>query len=157
MGGIRFSVCECQSENLFVCLARNPHKGPAREISHEIGRTREGRSQRQSDERAFKRRTICWREQQRPVGMRGQSREEGHSQQKGEQKRQSTEMKAGREDKSALLVALWEFSLEYPLALANKMHKKCHKLLPRLELTHVRVCLFVCSFLPHSRLCFAYL
>ena len=52
--------------------------------------------------------------------------------------------------KSALLVALWEFSYEYTLELAHRMHKKCHKLLSflRSELTQVRVCLFVLFFHP---------
>ena len=73
MLGIRcVGVCVGASQRISLSvLARNALKGPAREISHETGRTREGRSQR----------TTSRREQQRPVGMRGQSRE-GHSRQK---------------------------------------------------------------------------
>ena len=58
-------------------LARNPHKGLAREISHETGR-RQGKEGPSGQDR-----TVSRREQQRPIGMREQSREEGHSQQKG--------------------------------------------------------------------------
>ena len=59
-----------------------------------------------------------------------------------------------REVESTFLVALWEFSLEYTLALAHRMHKKCHRL-TRLVLTaDPSPCLFVCSFLPPSRLHF---
>ena len=35
--GIRW-VGESQLEDLFVCFVRDPHKGLAREISHETGR-----------------------------------------------------------------------------------------------------------------------
>ena len=118
-------------------LVRNPHKGLAREISHETGRMREERSLRS-------------------VGRRGESRE-GHSQQKGaeetsRQNRSVRRWESGREetsqqnserqllgpvdlqmpgwptpeDKSALLVALWEFSLEYTLALPHR-NTECTK------------------------------
>ena len=94
-------LCGCiwgwHSVNSFVCFGTKPHKGPVREISQETRRTREGRSQRWVDRRV-KRRTVNRREQQRPIGMRVQSRE-GDSQQKGEQRRQSTDMKAGQRRK----------------------------------------------------------
>ena len=53
-------------------LALNPHKRHVREISHETGRTREGRSLRSVDKG----------EQKKTVGRRGQSRDR-HSQLKG--------------------------------------------------------------------------
>ena len=37
MGSIRFCLCGCRSENPFVCLTRNPHKGPEGEILSETG------------------------------------------------------------------------------------------------------------------------
>ena len=53
--------------------------------------------------------------------------------------------KQGREDKSALLVALWVFSLNYTLAFAHRIHKKCHRL-PTLALgADPSSCLFVSS------------
>ena len=136
-------------------LSRNPHKGPEREISRETGNgqvkegpkedrkswlTKESRSRQSGDESRAEKREQKSERRLRPVDLQ----------------------RPGwptRENKSALLVALWEFSLKYTLTLAHRMHKKCHKLLPflRLELTQVCVCLFVCSFLPPSRLCFAYL
>ena len=117
-----------------LALARNPHKGPGREISHETGRTREGRSERRE------KKAVSRREQKRSVGIRGRPRE-GHSQQKGaaetsRQNGQSGRWESGweetsqqkserrllgpadpltppgwptREFNSALLVALWEF------------------------------------------------
>ena len=63
-----------------------------------------------------------------------------------------------REDKSALLVALWEFSLAYTFALAHRIPQKLSQTSPFLALgVNPSPCLFVCSFLPPSRLCFAYL
>ena len=50
-----------------------------------------------------------------------------------------------REFKSAFLVALWEFSLEYTLALAHRMHKKCYSLPPSCAWSWPKS-VFVCSF-----------
>ena len=50
-----------------------------------------------------------------------------------------------REFKSAFQVALWEFLLKYTLALAHRMHKKCHRLLLALG-ANPSPCLFVCLF-----------
>ena len=68
--GIRWmGVCVDASQRFSLSvLARNPHKGLARVISHETGRTREGRSQR----------SVGKREEKETVGMTEQSRE-GHS------------------------------------------------------------------------------
>ena len=158
------SLCVGASQRIpLSVLARNPHKGLVHEISHEIERMREGRSQRS-------------------VGRRGQSRE-GRSQQNGvdetsRQNRSVRRWESGieeasqqkserrllgpvdlqmsgwptREDKSALLVALWGFSLEYTLALAHRMHKKCQKL-PSIALGANPSLIVRSSFLPPSRLC----
>ena len=133
-------VCVDSSQRIpLSVLVRNPHKGFAREISQETGRTREGRSAR-------------------PVDRRGKSRERQNCQQKGaaETSRQNRSVKrweSGREEtsrqkserrllrpvdlqtpgwptrefKSALLVALWEFSLEYTFVLAHK-NTECTKI-----------------------------
>ena len=160
MDDIRFCVCRCQSENSFVCFGANPpQRACARDLPRD-GRTREGRSERRQ------KKTVCRREQERTVGMRGQSRE-GHSHESGtkETSQQKSERRLlgpvdlqmqgwlMRESKSALLVALSEFSLGYTLALAHRMHKKCHRL-PSVALgANPRPCFSFCSFLPASRLC----
>ena len=56
MGGIRFSVCGCQSDNPFVCFDTKPTQRACAQDLPRNGRTREGRSQR-------------------TFGRRGQSRE----------------------------------------------------------------------------------
>ena len=105
-------------------LARNPHKWPAHEISHE---TRSGWKKGRSVKRQKK-----WirREKKRSVGLREQSREwEGHSQQK-----------------SAWLVAFVGFSPKYTLVLAHRMHKNCHGI-PLIGLgANPSPCLFVYLF-----------
>ena len=129
MGGIRFCRWGCHSENLFVCFGVKPTQRAQREIFHET-RSRWGKEGLREDRRRhsaeWSRRgqsawegsqekdTVSRREQQTPVDRTGQSR-----------------------DESALLVALWEFSLEYTLALAHRIHKKCDRIpsLLRLELT----------------------
>ena len=134
-------LCVFSSQRIpLSVLARNPHKGFVREISHETGS--EG-------------------------GKEGPR--EGHSQQKGaeEDSRQERAVKrrsvrkweSGREEtsqqKSAWLVALWEFSLEYTLALAHRMHKTWHRL-PPLALG-ANLSPIVCSSFPlPSRLRFVY-
>ena len=134
------SVCMGASQRTpLSVLARNLHKGLAREISHETGRTREGRSQRS-------------------VGRRGQSRE-GQSAEETSRQNRVRRWESGREEtsqqKSALQGALWEFSLEYTFALAHRMHKKCYRL-PPLGLGANPRPIICSSFLPPSRLHFAY-
>ena len=117
-------VCVGASQRISLSvLVRNPHKGPVR-------KTRSGR------------RKIGPRD----IRQESQSRK-GHSQQKGVEQNSRQRWKQGREFKSALLVALWEFSLGYMLALAHRMYKKCHRL-PSLVLGADHVCSFVLFFQP---------
>ena len=143
-------VCGCQSDDPFVCFGTKPAQ---RAYAQDRKWTREGRSERgQKDS------------QQEVPG------EDSQEMRVGQRRGQSTESQKGgfwdllthrgrvnqREEMSALLVALWEFSLKFTLALAHRMHKKCHGIsLLHLELTQVCVCIF--SFLPPSWLCFTYL
>ena len=65
MGGIRFCGFGCPSEDPFV-LARNPHKGVARESSHETAKRRWVKLPG----------TVGWREQLREDQSRDESRVE---------------------------------------------------------------------------------
>ena len=134
-------------------LARNPHKGLAPEISHETGMTSEERSQRQwAGDVSQEMDTVSRREQKRLVYRTGQSGDESRAERRPVNRSQYAAARTvdlqmpgwpRPEDKSSLLVAFWEFPLEYTLALAHRMHKKCHRLpLLRLDLNQVRVCLF---------------
>ena len=133
MGGIHFSVCGCQSENHFICFGAKPTQRPcARDIPRDRMWVKEERSERRQ------KKWVSRREQKWSVGLREQSREgEGHSRQK-----------------SAWLVPFVGVSLEYTLALAYRIHKRCQGI-PLLALgADPSLCLFVSSFLPPSRLCF---
>ena len=94
------SLCVGASQgNPLSVLARNPHKGLAREISHETGRTREGRSQGSVD-------------------RRGQSRE-GDSQQNGAAKtsRQNRSVKRWEQDRDETTQQKSETRLLWPVDL----------------------------------------
>ena len=143
-------VCVDASQRIpLSALVRNPHKGPERETSASP-EVDEGRKVPEKTER------VSW--QRRP--------EEG-SQQKvpgedcleirvGYRGDQSTEVRKTtyrnrvnqREKMSALLVALWEFSLGYTFALAHRMHKNVTSPFLRLELTQARAYSFVLFFHP---------
>ena len=119
-------------------LQRNQHKGLAREISHETGRTREGRSPRSVSRRdrsreghSQEKRAAETSRQNRSV-KRWESGRKKTSQQKSERwllRPVNLQMPAWatRELKSAFIVALWEFSLEYTRAFGHRMHKRCHR------------------------------
>ena len=131
-------LCGCGGGYLGLFLARNTHKELAREISHETRRRRRKEGLRDSrQERSVKR-----REQSAEGSRRDQSTEQVSQEMRvGQRGGQSTEVRkaAARtcwpkdvgwptpEVMSALLVALWEFSLEYTHALAHRMHKKCYR------------------------------
>ena len=132
MGGIRFSVCGCHRILLSV-LARNPHKGLAREISYETGRTRDGRSQRSVD-----------KGEQKTIGTRKQSRE-GHSQQKGaaETSRQNMSVKRWVSIARDFVRVFARVHTHVSSQNAQKVSQTSPLL--RLELIQVHVCLFVCT------------
>ena len=101
MGGIRFCGSGCQSKNPFVSFGAKPTQRAAHQISHETGRRRGKEGPRDSRQDW----TFSRREQQRPAGMRRQSRKEGHSQQKGaeqnsQQNRSDKRRESGREETS---------------------------------------------------------
>ena len=126
MVGIRFvRVLGCQSENWREAHTRVlSTRSPVRPEVDEGSKVRE-------------KKWVSKREQKRSVSLIEQSKEgEGNSQQK-----------------SAWLVAFVGVSLEYTLALAHRMHKKCHGIPPLALGADPSSCLFVCSFLPPSRLC----
>ena len=124
-----------------ICRLLNPHKGPAREISHETGSgqgkevPREDR-RRQSAEGSSRDQSAGEVSQEKDTVSRGESRDQSAgevSQEDAVSRRENREdsrqrWKQAREDKSAALVALWGFSLEYTLALAHRMHKKYYRL-----------------------------
>ena len=174
MSGIRFSVCGCQSENPFVCFdAKTTQRACARDLPW--ARKDDGRK---VPETVGNKETVSRKEQQRPVDRRGESREghgqqkgaeetsrqnrsvkrwESGREETGQQKSERRLLKPAdllmlswptREFKSALLVALWEFSLEYTLALAHRMHKKCHRLPPLALEANPSPRLFVLFFHP---------
>ena len=121
MGGIRFCGYGFQSEDPLSVLARNPHKGLAREIFHETGRGRGKEGLRDSrQERAVKSRSVKRIEQGR----------EETSQQKSERRllRPVDIQMPGwptREDKSALLVACGSFARVH--ARVNPQKHRMHK------------------------------
>ena len=121
-------VCVDATQRILLSvLARIQHKGPAREISHVTRRGNEGpRVSRQ--ETSVKKWTVSRSGQQRPVDRTGQSRHENRAERRPVNKSQKDSCKDLltyrcrvdlREKMSALLTALWEFSLEHTLALAH--------------------------------------
>ena len=127
------SVCVRASQRIHLSvLARNPHKGLAREISHETGRTRKGRCQRS-------------------VGMREQSREGEHSQQKGaeETSRQNRSVRRWESDREEISQQksrrrlLESVDLQMP-SWPTRKFKSASQTSPllRLKLTQARDCLF---------------
>ena len=122
MGGIRFCLCGCRSENHFVCFGARPtERAWGRFLLQDRKWRREGRSLRKLrkpvDKEGLKR-TVSRREQKRLVDRTGQSRA------------------VDRTGQSAFLVALWKF------------RTNTYSLLLRLELTQGRVCSFVLFFHP---------
>ena len=151
---VRESLCLFWLETHTKCLC-------ARSPTRPEGQGKEGPGY-QSDEISVKRRAVSRREQQRPVDRTGQSgRLESDREETSQQKSEKHLLGpvdlqmpgwSTRGDNSASPVALWEFSLEYTFALAQRMYKKCHRPPPllRLKLTQVCVCSFVLFFFPLS-------
>ena len=144
-------VCIRRSENLFVCFGAKPaQRTRGRDFPRDRKWTREGRSQR--------RQRVSWQRRAEEnsrfeiaVQRRTQSAEGGNE-----------KMEAGQSsDESAFLVALWKFRAKYTPAIACKCtessRKLSNRLLPSCAGADPSLCLFVCSFPPPSRLCFAYL
>ena len=144
MGGIRFCVCGCQSENPFVCFSAKPtQRACARDLPRdqkdegsEVREKTEESSQQKGaaeiirDERPVKRRKQLTKEIRRR-----QPGDENRAEKREEQKSERRLLRLvdlqrpswpTREVKSTLLVVLWEFSLEYTLALAHR-NTECTK------------------------------
>ena len=162
MGGIRFSVCGCQSENPFVYFGA---KFTQRTCARDLPRDRKDEWMNVPEEDSRQERSVKRRTQSAEGSSRDQSAEGGSQKMKAGQRRENRGKKDNcldlltyigrvnqREKMSALLVALWE----YTLALAHRMHKKCFRLPPLVFVADPSLCLFVCSFLSLSRFCFAY-
>ena len=138
-------VSACQKIPLSV-LMRNPHKGLAREISHETGRGRGKESPR-----------VKRRRQNREVDWTDQSTEQTRAENRAVSKREQ-ELGCVVSD-AGLTNVRWvsipgnfvEISLEYTLVIASRCTESCTKVSQTAPFLRVRVWLF--SFLPPSRLC----
>ena len=153
-------VCVCQSENSFACFDAKPTQRVwARDLPRD--RKDEGRkvtedSQQKGAEKDSRHERSVKRRTQSAEGIAVDKDESRAEKREQKSERRLLRGRVNQREMSALLVALWEFSLEYTLALAQIMHKKGHidSPLPGLR-ADPSPCLFVCSFLPPFRLCFA--
>ena len=134
-------------------LARNTHKGIAREISHETGRRR-GKPRSQS--RTEQSRTEQGSQQERAV-----DRSLGKPMVRERRLLGPVEQKAGLSNVRGWVSIPGDFvgiSVEYTLAIAVRITESYSKLsqtslFVSLDRTQVRVCLFVCSLYFHTLSC----
>ena len=158
MGGNRFSVYGCQSENPFVCFGVKPTQ---RAYARDRKWTREGRSERRRESAEEDSRIEI------AVQRRTQSAEGGSEKMETEQRRESTEVRkttaqtcwpteAGLTNARkwvSIPSGFVEVSCKYTPAIACKCTERCTKVsqtspLLRLNLNQARVCSFVLFFHP---------
>ena len=151
-------VCGCHSGGPFVCFGAKPtQRASARDLSRD--RKDEGRKVQEKSESAegSRREQLAWNSSpgEDTVGRRRLWKDGTRAEKRvnRSQKDDSLDLLTYRgqvkqhENMSALPVALWEFSLDYTLALAHRMHSVSEFSFLALG-ANPSLCLFVLFFYP---------